>query len=872
MSVIEQIVEWASTLPSWQADALRRLIAGGGLSAKDDDELLAMLEAAHGFRGDRETPPPVPIAADYIPHPTSRKRKVVLRRMFDLAGVNALAPNQAITFLSLGITVIYGNNASGKSGYSRVLKRACRARDRGEEILPNVFSDESAVVCSASFDVEVDGEAATVRWVGGGPPPEELSTVAVFDARCARLYVDEEDRVVYQPYGLDILPQLVDLCGRLRGRLERERDAFVLVLAELGKLPADTAGGGLVRNPSLEGLRAFVGLTDREIARREQVRRLVTQLRSEDSRVQVAERTRKRDRLAKLEAELGRIAQAVAEDSVGRLRSLATELAGLNELREKAAQALAGEPLSGVGGDVWRRLYVAARAYSEEVAYSGMAFPVVADESLCVLCQQPLDAEARDRMMQFQAFVSSTTETSIGEVEAALKTALGYLQNLTFDPTSGDSSLGEELSELDATLAAHVEAYAREAEARAEAIVRATSDGSWDSVPALAVDVASRVTALVSLLGTEVEALKSASEPAAMAALEAELRELDARDALHQRRDSLETDLKLQQCMNQVKTTGISRKQSELTDAAVTEVLREALQSETASLGFAKASFTLSTRTRDGKSYSQLELATPMQRKVPLSAVLSEGEQTVVAIASFFAELRAGAHTCGVVFDDPVCSLDHLWRDRIARRFAEEGRIRQVIVFTHDVGFVLALQRQAAKASCDFRAESLHADVEGTGICEPGLPELAMSVRERVSYLRRLHASAVDADRSGDQERHRERVRECYRVLRGAWERLVEEVLLAGTVVRYGHSVQTQRLADVFVNDPDYEKVYFAMELCSERFEGHDRGADRGDAICTLDEVLADIEELESFRKELEKRRKETGSRRRAKVKPPVSN
>lgn len=35
------------------------------------------------------------------------------------------------------MTVIYGDNGSGKSGYSRVLKRACRTRDQMEAIHPN---------------------------------------------------------------------------------------------------------------------------------------------------------------------------------------------------------------------------------------------------------------------------------------------------------------------------------------------------------------------------------------------------------------------------------------------------------------------------------------------------------------------------------------------------------------------------------------------------------------------------------------------------------------------------------------------------------------------------------------------------------------
>jgi hypothetical protein len=46
----------------------------------------------------------------------------------------------------------------------------------------------------------------------------------------------------------------------------------------------------------------------------------------------------------------------------------------------------------------------------------------------------------------------------------------------------------------------------------------------------------------------------------------------------------------------------------------------------------------------------------------------------------------------GIVFDDPVSSLDYQWRSAVARRVVEESRRRQVVVFTHDVVFLLALK------------------------------------------------------------------------------------------------------------------------------------------------------------------------------------
>jgi hypothetical protein len=47
---------------------------------------------------------------------------------------------------------------------------------------------------------------------------------------------------------------------------------------------------------------------------------------------------------------------------------------------------------------------------------------------------------------------------------------------------------------------------------------------------------------------------------------------------------------------------------------------------------------------------------------------LSEGEQTCVGLAAFLTELTTASHESALVFDDPVSSLDHRWRNKVAER------------------------------------------------------------------------------------------------------------------------------------------------------------------------------------------------------------
>ena len=209
MSLLTDILTWATaSLTLWQRDALRRLFQKQELDQQDFDDLYAMLKSAHGLP-DPQNRQAVPLAQEHLPAKGASASTLILRAIRDLENVNRIAPGQKLEFATNGLTVIYGGNASGKSGYSRVLKRACRARDLSETVHadatdPNAFSQ----IPEATFDIEVEGCSKSLVWKRDVEPPEELSTIAVFDTRCARAYLDTEQEVAYLPYGLDIVENL----------------------------------------------------------------------------------------------------------------------------------------------------------------------------------------------------------------------------------------------------------------------------------------------------------------------------------------------------------------------------------------------------------------------------------------------------------------------------------------------------------------------------------------------------------------------------------------------------------------------------------------------------------------------------------------
>ncbi len=187
MSILQEILVWTQGLATWQSDAVARLLAKQTLTAEDQDDLFALLKAAHGIPDPKDRNPK-PLTADQIPAPVKATMHVELHAIKNMRHVNAIAENQHLPFSATGMTVIYGDNGSGKSGYARVLKRACRARDQMEAIHPNANLPAGTVGApEAAFEITVDGVAKGAHWTQGKASPPELSSFAIFDSRCARL-------------------------------------------------------------------------------------------------------------------------------------------------------------------------------------------------------------------------------------------------------------------------------------------------------------------------------------------------------------------------------------------------------------------------------------------------------------------------------------------------------------------------------------------------------------------------------------------------------------------------------------------------------------------------------------------------------------
>ena len=867
MSILQEILAWAQTLPACQSDAVARLLAKQTFTSNDQDDLFALLKLAHGIP-DPNGRAPKPLTADQIPAPVEKTTHIELLAMKNMLHVNAIAESQRLPFSASGMTVIYGDNGSGKSGYSRVLKRACRARDQTEVIHPNANLPVGvAGIAEAEFEITVDGVAKDVHWTQGKAAPPELSSFAIFDSRCARAYLDSEDDFSYVPYGLDVFEALAKVCKQLKTATETEHALHAVDLTAFAPLQGDTEVGKLIESLSAKTNQAQVdALASLNLEEQAQHADLGKGLKENNPK----------EKAAQLRLQARRVATiAINAISKGALvdQAVVTKLRGLADSYRtaQAAAALAAKEfkegenlLPGTGGEAWRELFDAARKFATE-SHPDKAFPELGTHAPCPLCQQPL-AEGAARLQRFDAFIQQeaerTSQARRGALAAEYKPFAAH--NLTLNL---DDAIHDEINALDPQLAADAKAFEAQLSARQEVIKAAVISHQWDGVAEAFVSPVTRLQALADKLNTEAETLEKASDEKARAALQRQFAELDARLRLSQVKDAvvaaigkLSHQAKLTQCLSAVKTNAISLKASDMAEKIVSAELADALNREFKALGVGTLSVSLQSRSDRGKALHKLKLELP-QRRSP-GDILSDGEQRAVAIGSFLAEIGLSGGKGGIVFDDPVSSLDHRRRERVAKRLASEAANSQVVVFTHDIYFLCLLVEEAKLVGVKISTQSLVRRAEGFGIADPELPFEGRSASKRIGALKAQHQSISKLHKDGEEQEHRKQTVEAYFRLRMTWERAVEEALLRQVILRFRKGVETQRLAEVVVEDEDYAAVNAGMSRCSNF--AHDKALEGGIAIPDPDELLADINALETWRLQVEKRSTETGKKRKA--------
>lgn len=863
-TVLETIFEWSIYRPLWQRDALRRIVGKGKLAESDISELVALCK--QGLRGGANTVQAQPLEQRHLPSNPGAGASVSLLSIKDIQDANILAPSQTLAFAPRGVTVIYGDNGAGKSGYARILKRACFARHRAE-ILGNIFSQTPVGPASATIEYSIgDTAQAPEKWQDSDSPHPTLSAVIVFDGDCALTQIKEKNEVAFRPFGLDVPDELATACQRVKDSLATEQKRHEMAQNALFANPpwkpqsaVGRAVAGLRHDTAAEKLAAIAILTKEERARLDQLREDL----SKDPAKAAAEQRARADNIKGALDALAIIESATADDA---LNSVFTEdraaKAKRDTARAAAEKAFSAEQLTEIGAEAWRGLWDAARRYSAR-AYPTQPFPAVQDDALCILCQQPLEAAAKERLARFETFIKEDTERQAQDAEKSTKASQKKVAAQRLSTRAIIANL-REIELHDPVQAKALRRFFASARLRRYALLKTIAGVSNTlTLPAIPDNPRASIAALERRTRAYSEELRKAAGTDERKKLEGELGELVDRAALHDNLQAVKDEIArlkeihfLGQCAAEAATNSITTLGNGIADTLITPQLRDRFAKEIINLVSDAVRVEI---VRSGGKYGSPQYQVRLLAKptAPVADVLSEGEQTCVAIAAFLAELATAPHNSALVFDDPVSSLDHKWRNKVAQRLVEESATRQVIVFTHDLIFLNDIEDAAHDKSLPFQARHIRRKPDAVGFINDDLPWEGMKIAERIDALEK-NARALGRERSQqDDETYKRAARHFYSDLRDAWERALEEVAFAHVIMRHRDHIKDKDLLKVSVlTEQDCKSWNDNFGKCCDNMAGHDGSRGRNRSMPEPNELLTDVRALDGWVKAIREKQK----------------
>jgi len=866
MSLLNDILKWTETLPLWQRDACRRLHQKeDGLEAADYSELYTLLKKETGIEVN-DAVKAVPLANEHLPADLPPGETVTLVSLRELENVNQIPNNHALTFSDTGITVIYGGNGSGKSGYARVMKRACRARDQSEPVHPNA-NDTTVVtkVPTAKIDVKVAGALEEIEWSRDATSPDRLSTISVFDSKCARSYITAEQDVAYLPYGLEIVEKLANqVLPTISEKLKAEIETIDVSRLPFEHLLGETEVGKIMGDLSVKSdanrITSLGTLTEDDTKR---IANLEAALKEPDPLTKAEESRRSAVRLKTYLEKLDKPLIWVSTEAVKKLQELAEKKKIAEAAESKAADTLrAGEELlPETGAQTWKILFEAARRYSIEAAYPGEKFPPSTEGKVCPLCQNELGRTGTQRLSRFDEYIKNDIAKTSDSARNKVETAKCKIEAVDLQ-IYAEEALRDEINSLDTSLILKIDAFQTCIDLRRDAMLDCLVTSKWPEIPTLIESPRKQVRLLSAHQIRAYRTLIRAADEANRKKLEKELYELSARQSLAKNLkavlewlDRMKKRATLEKCRSSLKTRPISDKSKEFATVAVTDELKKALDQEFMALGIGHIRTKLKERSVRGKMFHQLLLDLPTTTKI--DEILSEGEQRAIALGSFFAELALANHACGIVFDDPVSSLDHWRRRDVARRLVEEAEFRQVIVFTHDTSFLGQLCDEIEAKGIPNSMSFLEWQGGSPGCVNDGLPWDHQGYKARINALEQAHRKLAKTWPTYPGENEDGEMRHQYDRLRATLERVIQDVVFNGVVKRYRDWIRVDSLGEVVGFDHgEFEAIEKLHKRCCDVVTAHDPSSAKAAAVPTATDLGNDIAALKAIVETIKNRRK----------------
>ena len=818
------IIRWLEIRPTWQRNLFQRIARNITIDDRYIERLVDSLVANKDV--DLENPA---LTINELPQGGDTEESIAICSVGNLQGVNALLGGQTLQFSPTGITIVYGDNGSGKSGYARLLKKIVGARHH-EEILPNVFTNECRAQ-SAQINYRCGGTDQAATW-SKSFTDTTFGSVHFYDEACGNDYLQNETELSYRPSVLSLLDRLVELIDQVSNEIGKRITAEEAKQFSLPNVPDGTSAANFLSKLSD---RTDPHSLDQLLDAHQDLDKELQEHRQEEARLRATDPTKEKKRLLAVAEDAAALADHLesientlspaAADQILTLKQKALKLRASAD--EVSSSSFADEPLPGVGSQTWRAMWEAAERYAQAEAYPDRDFPSTEDDDVCVLCQQPLAQDAQARLRRFHSYVHDSVQQQAKEAERTYSAAVEQLK--TFEITTPeilswlDHFVDNDVLSKDILVAA-LDIAARAKERILERL-QDNTDESW--VELASVDI-SIVRSLATAKRNEADGIDVGSFKKSLDSVKKEWQECEGLQILKVVKKEIVNEIErrkrvtlLTNKKREASTAPVTRQSSTLAKNYVTKTVSEHFLYEANNL---RLEHVVLSDPKGVKGAIRQIPALKGTSDASTMQVLSEGEQTAAGLAGFLTEVYFDESKSAVVFDDPMSSLDHQRRSSAAARIVELAQDRQVIVFTHDLIFLAELVKRARYRSVEVHQQTIQRD----GSKQPGqitgkFPWKANDTDARIGVLKTCldKIAATRASMSGEE--YEDKTAGWAGRLSETWERTIRSDVIYRVVDRSTTEVKpmlVRILARISGEDyEEFEKGYSATSTWARRHD-----------------------------------------------------
>jgi energy-coupling factor transporter ATP-binding protein EcfA2 len=843
---------WLTQRPKWLQVAAKHLLESGDLNNAGISNLAVLCEqeANNEF-------PDIDCSIPSGAFDTHDSEEIRLSSIHEVSGVNKLAPRAPLDFGKSNIAVVYGQNGSGKSGYVRLLKHICGGRDcvRGQ-LHKNVFSPEDTVQ-KAKVSFLKSSTPAEHEWTGSGVC-EDLCSVDIFDTSFGRVFMGSEDEVSYEPPVLSFFSRLIDVCEKVAAKLDAEAGALKSKVPSVPNALHGSTGAAWIEELSAkttpDDVESHCSFSPENETELQELQKRI----SVTSPADIAKQFRtKKSHVDSLVKDVQTYLSQLSDENCKWIIAAKKKSIQKKSAAEAAAKNVFSDAkLEGVGSDIWKELWNAARKYSEETAYTGQEFPHVQNDSVCVLCHQPLSEKAKQRFTSFESYIKGETQKQATETAKEAKQAIDALPDIPSAEalkTKIDAAGIENediIKDLNDTLSSlqkrKTQVLSLDSEDALETIsqspewiedIRKISQGYEDSAKKYEED----------------------AEKDNRVELQARLKNLQSKKWLAEQKTAIQEELnrlqsleRLQEAKKKTSSRALSTKKGELAKTLITDAFVQRFNDELKALGASRLKVKLiKSKVSKGKVLHTLQLDGSAQN---LNEVLSEGENRIVSIAAFLADVTGRTYPAPFVFDDPISSLDQEYEEAVVQRLCAIASERQVIIFTHRLSLLGMVQDYAKKVSIEPEIICIREESWGTG--EPGdtplfakKPDKALNqlINDRLAKAKKLlieHGKEV-------YEPYAKALCSDFRIL---LERMIECELIADVVQRYRRAINTMGKIGNLAKISEADCKYFDDLMTKYSRYEHSQSLEAPVPLPEPDELEADFTALKKWQEDFKSR------------------